>query len=146
VTEVRRDPLAIGLGALGCGAGLGGATISLAQLVVKLLQSRLDPQRYQEAADPLLAGLLAGVAVAGMFGWRRSRPLDNLWQSGVIGVLSAVGALLVGFLAAVVDRLLGFGGLVGWGILSAVLGAVASRWAIAGATAGDEGRVMGDGS
>src|SRR3989442_5793452 len=26
LTEVRRDPLAIGLGALACGAGLGGAT------------------------------------------------------------------------------------------------------------------------
>jgi hypothetical protein len=46
-----------------------------------------------------------------------------------------VGALLVGFLAAVADRLLGFAGLVAWGILSAVVGAAASRWAIAG-TAG----------
>jgi hypothetical protein len=146
VTEVRRDPLAIGLGALGCGAGLGGATISLAQLVVKLLQSRLDPQRYQEAADLLLAGLLAGFAVAGMFGWRRSRPLDNLWQSGVIGVLAAVAALLVGFLAAVADRLLGFPGLIAWGVLSATVGTAASRWAIAGARADDEGPVRGGGS
>jgi len=136
VTEIRRDPLAIGLGALACGAGLGGATITLAQLVVKLLQGRLDPDHYREAAgDPLLAGLLAGVAVAGMFGWRRSRPLENLWQSGVIGVL-----------AAVADRLLGFPGLIAWGVLSAVVGTAASRWSIAGATAGDEGRAMGDGS
>ena len=147
MTEVRRDPLAIGLGALACGGGLGGATITLAQLLVKLLQGRLDPDRYRDAAgDPLLAGLLAGVAVAGMFGWRRSRPLENLWQSGVIGVLSTVGALLVGFLAAVADRLLGSPGLIAWGVLSAVIGTAASRWAIAGATAGDEGRVMGDGS
>jgi hypothetical protein len=125
------------MGALACGAGLGGATITLAQLWVKLLQGRLDPERYREAgADPLLAGLLAGVAVAGLFGWRRSRPLDNLFQTGVIGVLAAVGALLVGFLAAVADRLLGFAGLVAWGILSAVVGAAASRWAIAGATGG----------
>ena len=147
MTAVRRDPLAIGLGALACGAGLGGATITLAQLVVKLLQGRLDPDHYREAAgDPLLAGLLAGVAVAGMFGWRRSRPLENLWQSGVIGVLAAVGALLVGFLAAVADRLLGFPGLIAWGVLSAVVGTAASRWSVAGATAGDEGRAMGDGS
>src|SRR5205823_4899706 len=82
-----------------------------------------------------LAGLLAGVAVAGMFGWRRSRPLENLWQSGVIGVLAAVGALLVGFLAAVADRLLGFPGLIAWGVLSAVVGTAASRWSVAGATA-----------
>ena len=147
MTEVRRDPLAIGLGALACGAGLGGATITLAQLLVKLLQGRLDPDHYREAAgDPLLAGLLAGVAVAGLFGWRRSRPLENLWQSGVIGVLAAVAALLVGFLAAVADRLLGFPGLIAWGVLSAAVGTAASRWAIAGAAAGDEGGVMGDGS
>ena len=147
MTEVRRDPLAIGLGALACGAGLGGATITLAQLVVKLLQGRLEPDRYREAAgDPLLAGLLAGVAVAGIFGWRRSRPLDNLWQNGVIGVLAAVGALLVGFLAAVADRLLGFPGLIAWGLLSVAVGAAASRWAIAGAAGGNEGGAMGDGS
>jgi hypothetical protein len=147
VTEVRRDPLAIGLGALACGAGLGGATITLAQLLVKLLQGRLDPDHYREAAgDPLLAGLLAGVAVAGLFGWRRSRPLENLWQSGVIGVLAAVAALLVGFLAAVADRLLGFPGLIAWGAVSATVGAAASRWAIAGARADDEGPVMGGGS
>ncbi len=147
MSEVQRDPLAIGLGALACGAGLGGATITLAQLLVKLLQSRLDPDHYREAAaDPLLAGLLAGVAVAGVFGWRRSRPLENVWQGGVIGVLAAVGALLVGFLAAVADRLLGFPGLIAWGVLSAVVGMAASRWAIAGATAGvDEGGAMGDG-
>jgi len=142
VTDVRRDPLAIGLGALASGVGLGGATITLAQLLVKLLQGRLDPDRYREAAgDPLLAGLLAGVAVAGLFGWRRSRPLENLWQSGVIGVLATVGALLVGFLAAVADRLLGFPGLIAWGVLSAVVGTAASRWAIAG----DEGRATGEG-
>ena len=146
MTEVRRDPLAIGLGALACGAGIGGATITLAQLVVKLLQGRLDPDHYREAAgDPLLAGLLAGVAVAGMFGWRRSRPLGNLWQNGVISVLAAVGALLVGFLAAVADRLLGFPGLIAWGLLSVAVGTAASRWAIA-AAGGDQESAMGDGS
>lgn len=137
MNEVRRDPLAIGLGALTSGAGLGGATITLAQVLVKVLQGRLDPDHYREAAgDPLLAGLLAGIAVAGLFGWRRSRALDNLWQSGMIGVLAAVGALLVGFLAAVADRLLGFPGLIAWGVLSVLVGTAASRWAIAGGADG----------
>jgi hypothetical protein len=138
VSDVPKDPIAIGLGALACGAGLGGATITLAQILVKLLQGRLDAARYREAAaDPLLAGLLAGVVLAALFGGRRSLPLDNLWQSGVIGVLAAVGALLVGFLAAVADRFLGLPGLVVWGGLSATVGAVGSRWAIAGRGTGD---------
>ncbi len=134
MSDVQKDPLAIGLGALVCGAGLGGATITLAQILVKLLQGRLDAARYREAAaDPLLAGLFAGVVVAALFGGRRSLSLDNLWQSGVIAVLAAVGALLVGFLAAVADRFLGFPGLIAWGALSVTVGVVASRWAIVGA-------------
>lgn len=128
-----KDPLAIGLGALACGVGLGGGVITLAQIVVELLQRRLDPASYRDAApDPLLAGLLVGVAVAAVFGWRRSRSLDNAWQSGVIGVLSAVGALLVGFLAAVADRFLGLAGLLVWGAASAALGIAGSRWAVRG--------------
>jgi hypothetical protein len=133
VRAAPKDPLAIGIGSLAAGTGLGGATITLAQIVVKLLQGRLDPDRYREAAgDPLLAGLLAGVAIAGLFGWRRSQALENVWQRGVIGVLAAVGALLVGFLAAVADRFLKLPGLVVWGALSLAVGMTASRWAIAG--------------
>jgi hypothetical protein len=138
-----RDPLAIGLGALATGVGLGGATITLVQLVVKLFQGRLDPAQYRAAAaDPLLAGLVAGLVVAALFGGRRSLPLDNLWQSGVIGVLAGVGALLVGFLAALADRFLGVAGLVLWGAVSVTLGVAGSRWAIAGAR-GDGGRRSG---
>ena len=133
----QKDPFAIGLGALATGAGLGGGVATLAQLLVKLLQGRLDPDRFRDAAgDPLLAGLLAGVAVAGMFGWRRSRPLENLWQSGVIGVLAAVGALLITFLAAVADRFLGLAGMIAWGFASVACGVLGSRWAVRAATAG----------
>lgn len=141
----QKDPLAIGIGALAAGTGLGGATITLAEIVVRLLQGRLDPGRYQEAADPLLAGLLAGLAVAGLFGWRRSQALENLWQRGVIAVLAAVGALLVGFLAAVADRFLKVPGLVVWGALSLAVGVTASRWAIASSGGESEGRDPGSG-
>ena len=50
----------------------------------------------------------------------------------MIAVLAAVGALLVGFLAAVADRFLGLSGLVLWGALSITVGVAGSRWAIAG--------------
>src|SRR5207247_11145487 len=113
----QKDPLAIGLGALATGAGLGGGVATLAQIFVELLQTRLEPADYQRVAgDPLLAGLLAGIVVAALFAWRRRTPLENLWQSGVIGVLAAVGELLIGFLAAVRVRVRGRGGMFWLGV------------------------------
>ena len=129
----EKDPLAIGLGALVCGVGLGGGTIIAALLVVQGLQRRLDPTSYrQAAADPLVLGLLAGIAVGAAFGWRKSRALENLWQRGVIAVLATVGALLLGFLAAPVHRLAGLWGLPVWGLASLALGVTGARWAIRG--------------
>ena len=109
--------------------GLGGATITLAQGVVAQLRARLDPADYGMVGDPLLAGLLAGVVLAAFFGWRRSRALDNVWQSGVIAVLSAVGTLIVGFLAELAFRLGGATGLIVLGCASLALGIAGSRWA-----------------
>jgi len=128
-----KDPLAIGLGALACGAGLGGGTIVAALVIVRALEHHVSAPNYQEGtADPILAGTMAGLAVGATFGWRRSRWLDNLWQRGVIGALSAVGALLLGFIAWPIDRLLGLAGLAVWGVASFVLGGAASAWAVRG--------------
>lgn len=110
--------------------GYAGALIALTQIVVRRLQVSLTPAAYQEAVgDPLLAGLLAGVVLGAFFGLRRSVALDNMYQRGVIAVLSAVGGLLVGFLAAVMDRFFGLPGLVLWMLASFALGVVGSRWA-----------------
>ncbi len=111
--------------------------------MVALLSRFLDPASYREAIpDPLLFGLLAGILLASTFGWRRSRPLHNLWQSGVIGVLSAVGALVVGFLAAVVHRFLGVAGLLVWAALAVGAGVAGSRWAIRPSGTGEGERVV----
>jgi hypothetical protein len=129
-----KDPLAIGLGALGCGTGLGGGTIVAGLVIVRALERRVAAVTYEgSAADPVLAATLAGLAIAAVFGWRRSRGLDNVWQRGVIGVMSAVGAVLVGFVAWPLDRWFGFATLTGWAVAALVLGAVASAWAARGA-------------
>ncbi len=126
-----KDPLAIGLGSLATGVGIGGGCLTFAQIVVELLQHRLAPAALREAAaNPLLAGLIAAVVVGAGFGWHRSRPIDNIWQRGVIAVLAAVGAILVGFLAAPVDRFFGLAGMLVWLAASAWLGMAGSRWAI----------------
>lgn len=131
----QRDPLAVGLGALLTGVGLGGAVVTLTEIVVNILRRQLDAADYQRAVpDPLFAGLLAALVVGALFGWRRSHGLDNLWQRGVIAVLATVGALLVGFFGAVADRVLGLPGLILWGLLAVGAGLGGSRWAIRAAT------------
>ena len=76
-----KDPLAIGLGSLACGTGFGGGTIVAALVIVRTLEHHVSgPGAQESAADPVLAGTLAGLAVGATFGWLRSRWLDNLWQ------------------------------------------------------------------
>lgn len=131
--EPVKDPLALGLGSLACGVGFGGACLTAAQIVASLLRGQLEPIAYRDsAADPLLAGLIAAVGVGGACGWYRSFSLDNLWQRGVIAVLSAVGAILVGFLAAPLDRFFGIIGMIVWMVLNIAFAIAGTRWAIRG--------------
>jgi len=132
-----KDPLAIGLGALACGTGFGGGTIVATLVIVRTLEHHASgPGTQESAADPVLVGTLAGLAVGAAFGWYRGRSLDSVWQRGVIGVLSAVGALLVAFLAWPIDHLLGIPGripgLAAWGVASFVLGGAGSAWSVRG--------------
>lgn len=137
-----KDPLALGLGSLASGVAFGGACLTAAQIVASILRGELDPAAYKAtAADPLLAGLIAAVGVGGACGWYRSFSLDNIWQRGVIAVLAAVGAILVGFLAAPLDRFFGVIGMVVWLLVSIVIGILATRWAIRGK--GDAGNRTG---
>jgi NhaP-type Na+/H+ or K+/H+ antiporter len=128
-----KDPLAVGLGSVAAGVGLGGGALTLAQIVVSVLQGRLDPATYRDrVGDPLIVGLAAAVLAGAAVGWYGSRAIDNLWQRGVIGVLSAVGAILVGFVAAPVDRFFGPVGMLVWLAASVAFGIAGSRWAMKG--------------
>ena len=121
---------------MGCGAGYAGAVIALSQIIVWRLQLSLTPAALQDTGgDPLLAGLLAGVVLGAFFGLRRSAALDNIYQRGVIAVLSAVGGILIGFLAAVMHRFFGAPGLILWMLASIALGIAGSRWARAASAA-----------
>jgi hypothetical protein len=125
-----KDSLAVGLGALSSGTGFGGGTIVATLVIVRTLARQVSPENYQEsAADPVLIGTFAGLVVAAAFGWLRTRALDNIFQRGVIALLAAVGAVIIGFVAWPVDQLLGRTGLIVWGVLSFVIGAAGSRWA-----------------
>ncbi|HEY6223920.1 MAG TPA: hypothetical protein VIW26_09050 [Gemmatimonadales bacterium] len=114
--------------------------MTLAQIVVSQLRSHLEASAYQRAfSDPLFYGTVASLALGAFFAWRRSGPIDNVWQRGVIAVLSAVGALIIGFLAALADRLLDLTGLILWFVLALSFGFAASRWATRGGGAAPSG-------
>lgn len=107
---------------------------TLSQIVVNLMRRHLEAVAYREAApDPLFYGLIATIVLGAFFAWRRSHPIPNVWQRGVISVLAAVGGLLIGFLGAIADRALGLFGLIAWGIAAAAFGLAGSRWAVRGA-------------
>ncbi len=130
-----KDPLAVGLGALGAGAGLGGGLITLVLLAVRSLQG-VELRRYGFAVsdtslDPLV-GLVAAIAAAAFFGWRRSQPIENVFQRGVVCVLAGVGAIIVAFLAIPVWHFLRFAGLALLCIASFALGVTASHWSMRG--------------
>src|SRR3989442_14569456 len=109
-----KDPLALGLGSLGAGVAFGGACLTAAQIVASILRGELERSGYREtAADPLLAGLIAAGGGGGVWGWDCSFEPDNIWERGVIAVVAAVGAILVGFPAGPVHPVLGgLGGVV----------------------------------
>lgn len=123
-----KDPLAIGLGSLGSGVGFGGACLTAAQIVLALNQQRFEVLGYYT----LTAGLITAVGVSGTCGWYRSFALENIWQRGVIAVLAAVGAVLTGFFAALLDRFFGVLGMIVWLGVTIAFGIIATRWAIKG--------------
>ena len=142
--DTTKDPLALGLGSLASGVGFGGACLTVAQIVASILRGEVAPDAYRAtAADPLLAGIIAAVGLGGAYGWYRSFALDNIWQRGVIAVLAAVGAILVGFLAAPLDRFFGIAGMIVWVVINIAFGVFGTRWAIRGKGTGEAGQGTG---
>ncbi|HVH10936.1 MAG TPA: hypothetical protein VM736_14160 [Gemmatimonadales bacterium] len=132
----EKDPLAIGLGALGSGVGFGGTCLTIVLLLARLLQ-RTEISRYGESVseiDPIW-GTVGGMIVAVFFSWRRSHALDNTWQRGVISALSVFGTFFLGILAVPVWHFLRLPGMALLTAGSWALGVAASRWAIRGSAA-----------
>jgi hypothetical protein len=133
VPESAKDPLAIGLGSLGAGVGFGSALMSAAQIVTAILRDyRTTDPVTDPASKALTVGLLLAIGVGGGVAWYRSYPLDNIWQRGVIAVLGAVGALLIGFLGAPIYRWINIPGLIAWVLIGVIIGILANRWASRG--------------
>ena len=129
-----KDQIAIGLGALAAGVGLGGGCINVMLLTIRALQYK-EFSRYGDSLstiDPIY-GVAASVIVAVFFGWRRSEPLENGWQQAVIAVLAVFGSLFLGILAVPVWHYLRFGGLIGLSVLCLALGIAGNMWSERGA-------------
>ena len=118
--------------------GFGAACLTFSQILVGL-----NEDSYEVTGYLLAAGLFTGLGVGGMCGWYRSYQLDNIWQRGVIAVLAAVGAILIGFLAAPINKVSGVWGMIVWLLLNIIFGIMSTRWAIKGR--GDPGLGPGGG-
>ena len=131
--ESTKDPLAIGIGSPGAGIGFGSAVMSAAQIITAILRDyRTTDPVTDPASKALTAGLLLAIGLGGGLAWYRSFPLDNIWQRGVIAVLGALGALLVGFLGAPMYRWINIPGLAAWVLIGVIIGILGNRWAIRG--------------
>ena len=130
----HKDPVAIGLGALGSGLGLGGGVLTISLVLVRAIQRANIPHPGGEAvvdtSTDILVGLFAGIAVAAFFGWRRSRGVENIFQRGAIAAIAAFGAVMIGFVfAPISDRLGGVIGLVVLALLLLAGGFWSGTWA-----------------
>lgn len=130
----ERDPLAVGLGALVCGVAFGAACVTVAVVIVTIAGA------FDARGDALIAGLGIGILVAAVSAWRLSRPLDNVWQRGVVCVLSVFGALMFGFILTIPARqAFGLGGLAMLALALVAIGSAAARWAVRGRGVREEG-------
>lgn len=129
-----RDPLAIGLGSLVCGVAFGAACVTATLIVVTLAGA------FDARGDALIAGLAVGILVAAVSAWRLSRPLDNMWQRGVVCVLAVFGALMFGFILTIPARqAFGVSGLALLALVLMVIGSAGGRWAVRGRGTRQEG-------
>lgn len=131
---MNKDPVAIGLGALGSGLGLGGGVLTFSLVLVRAVQRANIPHPGADAvvdtSTDILVGLFAGIAVAAFFGWRRSRGVENIFQRGAIAAIAAFGSVMIGFLIApAVDHFLGLIGLSIVGVLLIAGGVWSGTWA-----------------
>ena len=107
--------------------------MSAAQIITAILRDyRTTDPVTDPASKALTAGLLLAIGVGGGFAWYRSFPLDNIWQRGVIAILGAVGALLIGFLGAPIYRWINIPGLIAWVLIGIIIGILGNRWAMGG--------------
>lgn len=141
VEPPQKDPVAIGLGALGSGLGLGGGVLTISLFLVRAIQRANIPHPggdvVVDTSTDILVGLFAGLSVAAFFGWRRSQGVENIFQRGAIAVIAAFGAVMIGFLIApLFDHFVGLVGLAIAGVLLIGAGVWSGMWACRTAGAG----------
>lgn len=110
-----------------CGVCYGAACVTVAVVVVTLAGA------FDARGDALIAGLAFGIIVAAVSGWWLSGPLENIWQRGVVCVLSVFGALMLGFILTIPARqAFGLGGLAFLALVLVAIGSAGGRWAVRG--------------
>jgi hypothetical protein len=110
-----------------CGVSYGAACVTLALIVVTVAGA------FDARGDALIALLAFGILVAAVSGWWLSGPLENIFQRGVVCILSVFGSLMLGFILTIPARqAFGLAGLALLAVVLAALGSAGARWAVRG--------------
>lgn len=122
---VHPDHLGLALRAMAAGTLAGVAVVSAVMWLVRLLQARgaapLTPTPADPIADLVLFGWLGGAIAGAGAAWILMRPIASAYRRGGLSMVAGFATLLVSFITAPVDSLLGRWGLLGLTALSAGL-------------------------
>jgi hypothetical protein len=122
---VHPDHLRLALRAMAAGTLSGVAVVSSVMWLVRTLQARGSAPLAPTPTDPIanlgLLGWLGGAIAGAGAAWIIMRPIASAYRRGGLSMVAGFATLLVSFITAPVDSLLGRWGLLGLVALSAGL-------------------------
>jgi hypothetical protein len=126
------DHVGLALKALVAGVLAGLAAVAATMWLVRTLQvagaAPLAPRPSDAIANLVLFGWLGGALVGAMAAWAIMAPIASAYRRGAFAMVAGFGSLVVAFVTAPVDRVLGRWGLLGLTTVAVLVAlAVASR-------------------
>lgn len=118
------EHVGLALRAIAAGSLVGSAAVSLVMWLVRTLQESglapLAPKPSDGIATIILLGWTGGALIAGLAAFALMAALVSSYRRGGLAMVAGFGTLLVSFITAPVDKLLGRWGLLGLAAASVV--------------------------
>lgn len=125
------EHVGIALRGMLAGAVLGLGAVALVMWLVRTLQlagrAPLAPTPADTIATVILAGWVGGAVLGGLAAWSLLAPIRSSYRRGGLAMVGGFATLLVSFITAPVDSLLGRWGLLGLAAVAVLLFAHLAR-------------------